>query len=134
MTGGEIGEAGWIEAELAGSRFRDVRLGQRLRTLMTQMAGLVGAPIPLACQDWANTKAAYRFLSNQSVSEREILDGHFQATAPRFAGDRRAGARVAGHDRVRLPAHPARGDRVDRLLAKPTRGRWPVPAAPSAAS
>ncbi len=51
--------------------------GQRLRTMMTQMPGAVGAPIPLACQDWANTKAAYRFLSNDDVSERAILAGHF---------------------------------------------------------
>lgn len=50
------------------------------------MPGLaLGAPIPLACQDWANMKAAYRFLSNTDVSEREILDGHFQATAARFS-------------------------------------------------
>lgn len=85
MRDGEVGEGSWIDEELAGSRFRDARLGHRLRTLMTQMASAVGAPIPLACQDWANTKAAYRFLSNADVSEREILDGHFQATASRFA-------------------------------------------------
>ena len=29
------------------------------------------------CQDWANTKAAYRFLSNDRVSEADILAGHF---------------------------------------------------------
>ena len=81
MTGGQS----WVDEELAGSRFRDARLGQRLRTLMTQLAGAVGSPIPMACQDWANTKAAYRFLSNPDVSEHEILDGHFQATASRVA-------------------------------------------------
>jgi hypothetical protein len=75
----------WIDEELAGSRFRDARLGQRLRTLMLQLAGAVGAPIPLACQDWANTKAAYRFLSNDLVSEEPILAGHFEATAQRAA-------------------------------------------------
>jgi hypothetical protein len=81
MTSGES----WIDEELAGSQFRDVRLGRRLRTRVTQLAGSVGAPIPLACQDWASTKAAYRFLSNADVSEREILDGHFRATALRVA-------------------------------------------------
>jgi hypothetical protein len=85
MTDGEISAGNWVDIELSGSRFRDARLGQRLRTLMTQMSGALGAPIPLACQDWANTKAAYRFLSNADVSEREILDGHLQATALRFA-------------------------------------------------
>jgi hypothetical protein len=75
----------WVERELAGCRFRDNRLGQRLRKLLTHMAGAIGGSLPLACQDWANTKAAYRFLSNPKVSEHEILHGHFQATRTRFA-------------------------------------------------
>ena len=44
-----------------------------------------GESIPLACQDWANTKAAYRFFSNDRVSEEDILRGHFDATRRRFA-------------------------------------------------
>src|SRR5215218_8701978 len=63
--------ASWVDQELAGSTFKDERLGRRLRKLLVQMAGAVGAPIPLACQDWAGTKAAYRFLSNEAVSEAE---------------------------------------------------------------
>src|SRR5881227_3814126 len=73
----------WVDQELAGPTFKDERLGRRLRKLLVQMAGAVGAPIPLACQDWANTKAAYRFLSNDRVSEAEILAGHFQSTRDR---------------------------------------------------
>jgi len=60
-----LGEAAnvisWVDQELAGCRFRDNRLGQRLRKLLTHMAGAIGGSLPLACQDWANTKAAYRF-------------------------------------------------------------------------
>ncbi|MGY3372015.1 hypothetical protein ACVWZL_009140 [Bradyrhizobium sp. GM2.4] len=37
----------------------------------------MGQSIPLVCQDWANTKAAYRFFSNDRVSEADILTGHF---------------------------------------------------------
>ena len=77
--------ASWVEQELAGSTFKDERLGRRLRKLLVQMADAVGAPIPLACQDWANTKAAYRFLSNEAVSEAEILAGHFHSTHSRVA-------------------------------------------------
>ena len=44
-----------------------------------------GESIPLACQDWANTKAAYRFFSNDRVSEEDILRGHFDGTRRRFA-------------------------------------------------
>ena len=43
----------------------------------------MGQGIPLACQDWANTKAAYRFFSNERVSEADILAGHFQSTRER---------------------------------------------------
>lgn len=37
----------------------------------------------MACQDWANTKAAYRFFANERVSENEILEGHFSSTRAR---------------------------------------------------
>jgi hypothetical protein len=45
----------------------------------------MGQSIPLVCQDWANTKAAYRFFSNDRVSEADILAGHFQSTRERAA-------------------------------------------------
>lgn len=37
----------------------------------------MGESIPLVHQDWANTKAAYRFFSKDRVSEGDILAGHF---------------------------------------------------------
>jgi hypothetical protein len=75
----------WFDRELAGCRFADERLGKRLRKLLERMDGAMGASIPLACQDWANTKAAYRFFSNERIDEAEILAGHFQSTRERFA-------------------------------------------------
>ena len=79
-------EAGdWFDHEVDLGAFRDKRLGERLRTLVGQLAGAIGGTIPMACQDWANAKAAYRFLSNEAVSEDEILAGHFQATRSRAA-------------------------------------------------
>jgi hypothetical protein len=74
----------WIDRELVGSEFRDARLNKRFRKLFEQFSDGIGESIPLVCQDWANTKAAYRFLSNQRVTEAEILAGHFQATRDRF--------------------------------------------------
>ncbi len=47
------------------------------------MGGAIGASLPLACQDWANTKAAYRFFSDDRVSEDQILAGHFHSTRDR---------------------------------------------------
>jgi hypothetical protein len=78
---------GWIENELAGCSFRDGRHGKRLRKLLQQVAERIGGSIPWAGQDWANTKAAYRFFSNPRVSEEQILSGHFQATRNRIAAN-----------------------------------------------
>ena len=75
----------WIDQELAGCEFADARLGKRFGMLMEQLSTGIGRTIPLACGDWAATKAAYRFLDNDRVSEAEILAGHFQATRERFA-------------------------------------------------
>ena len=75
----------WIDQELAGCEFADERLGRRFGMLMEQLSKGIGRTIPLACGDWAATKAAYRFLDNDRVSEAEILAGHFQATHQRFA-------------------------------------------------
>src|SRR5437899_6026700 len=80
------GEAGaWFDRELAGCSLADERLNKRLRKLMAQIGSSIGESIPLVCQDWANTKAAYRFFSNERVSEAEILAGHFHATRERVA-------------------------------------------------
>jgi hypothetical protein len=81
----QVDDRAWFEREVEGSEFRDTRLHKRFRTLLERLWKGMGQTIPLACQDWANTKAAYRFLDNDRVSEQDILSGHFQATAQRFA-------------------------------------------------
>lgn len=75
----------WIDQELADCEFADARLGKRFGTLMEQLSQGIGRTIPLACGDWAATKAAYRFLDNDRVSEADILAGHFASTRQRFA-------------------------------------------------
>lgn len=78
----------WIDQELADCRFSDVRHGKRFRKLLQLLSSSIGSSIPWICQDWANTKAAYRFFSNDRVSEEEILAGHFQSTRERFVAHR----------------------------------------------
>lgn len=75
-----------MEKESAGCVFRDERLKKRFRLLLEQLWGSMGQTIPFACQDWASTKATYRFFANAHVCEQDILGGHFQATSERFAG------------------------------------------------
>src|SRR5258708_10146549 len=79
----------WIDSELARCEFKDEGHGKRLRKLLEQLSEQIGGTIPWACQDWANTKAAYRFISNPRVSEEEILAGHFHAMLERVAGKER---------------------------------------------
>ena len=78
-------EERWFDEELSGCRLGDGRLDRRLRQLVERMEVGFGESIPLAGQDWASTKAAYRFFSNDRVSEEDILRGHFNATRRRFA-------------------------------------------------
>jgi len=78
-------DAIWADREIAGCAFKDARLGRRFRKLLNRIGSAMGESIPLVCQDWANTKAAYRFFSNERVSEEDILGGHFQSTRDRFA-------------------------------------------------
>jgi len=75
----------WFDSEIAGCTLADERLKRRLGTLLAQLGGAVGQSIPLVCQDWANTKAAYRFFANDRVSEADILAGHFQSTRDRVS-------------------------------------------------
>jgi len=75
----------WVERELGGD-FPDRRLKTRLGKLLGDLGERIGGTLPMACQDWAATKAAYRFFSNLRVNEGVILAGHFAATTARFAG------------------------------------------------
>src|SRR5918994_1602576 len=102
--------AAWLEEELAGSPFAEARLGQRLGRLLEQLGGGMGASLPLACQDWAATKAAYRFFDNNRVSEAEILAGHFTATASRVAATE--GPILSLHDTTEFTYHRVRPEPV----------------------
>ena len=85
----------WLDTELAGCALADDRLTRRLRKVLAQVGGAMGQSIPLACQDSANTKAAYRSFSNARVSEADILAGHFRSTRDR----------IAAHDGLVLMLH-----------------------------
>jgi hypothetical protein len=85
-----------VERELAGAVLPDQRLTARLGRLLADLAARVGETVSVACQDWAATKAAYRFFDNPRVNEGAILGGHFAATAARFAAT--PGAVLVLHD------------------------------------
>lgn len=74
----------WSRREVDEAAFKDARLGRRCGDLLCRLSDKMGGTIPLACQDWASTKAAYRFFSNPKVEEGDILAGHFEATKARY--------------------------------------------------
>lgn len=61
----------WLARELRDSTLPDQRLARRLRQIMAHLAAAPGQPVPAACQDWAATKAAYRFFDNDRADLTE---------------------------------------------------------------
>ena len=74
----------WVKTETAGCDLGDERLNRRLGAILEALGERPGKSLPTAFQDWSNTKAAYRFFSNDNVSEHRILEGHFAASALRI--------------------------------------------------
>jgi len=52
----------WIETELAESQGHDERHRKQLAQLLGRLSEQSTSSIPQACQGWAETVAAYRFL------------------------------------------------------------------------
>jgi hypothetical protein len=90
----------WVDRELDGGQFPDRRLRTRLGKLLGDLGQRIGGTLPAACQDWAATKAAYRFFSNPRVDEGVILAGHFAATRARV--DATVGPILVLHDTTEL--------------------------------
>jgi hypothetical protein len=74
----------WLDTELSSCEFKDKRLGDRFKKIARALSSGSGKSIPQVCQEWAMTKSAYRFFSNERVDEGEILSGHFQQTRVRM--------------------------------------------------
>jgi hypothetical protein len=89
-----------IQGELEEGVFPDKRLGKRLGIILDQFVDGTAKSVPLACQDWANTKAAYRFFANERVTEEDILAGHLRSTRERFGGA--GGTMLVLHDTTQL--------------------------------
>ena len=80
-------EPSWSEEEFASLDVGDRRLNRRAITLCADFAAPPQASIPQACDDWAATKAAYRFFENPKVSAEQLLAPHQQQTSARMAGE-----------------------------------------------
>lgn len=120
LTVQALPDKAWIEQEVGGCNFKDVRLAKRFTKLLGMMTAGIGESVPYACQDWANTKAAYRFFSNAEVSEEQIMAGHFQATRDRLS---QAGQKILLlHDTCEFSFQRDKDSRLG-LLGRPACGK-----------
>ena len=76
---------GWAENEFETINLGDPRLDRRAVLLAERLGQKPGASIPGACENWAETTAAYRFLSNDEVSWDDVLGAHADAGRARMA-------------------------------------------------
>jgi len=77
--------SGWIRTEFRSADLGDKRLTDRLVKLGDELGSSPAESIPAACEDWASTKATYRFCDNDSVEPNEILSAHKQAQRSRVS-------------------------------------------------
>src|SRR4051794_21686431 len=109
----------WVDRELDEGEFPDRRLRARLGKILADLGRRIGATVPMACQDWAATKAAYRSFSNRRVDEGIILAGHLAATRARFAAT--AGPILVPHATSEFSFRRERPDASGRLTLLKTR-------------
>ena len=99
--------SGWIRTEFRTAEFGDKRLTDRLIQLGDELGSSPAESIPAACEDWASTKATYRFCDNESVEPSEILAAHKQAQRSR-ASDGDELLVVSDTTYLSFPRHPAK--------------------------
>ena len=75
---------GALEAELAGIDLGDARLNRRAQRVLGQLGAKPSASIPTACGGWAETRAAYRLLDQDSVTAARVLAPHAACTQERL--------------------------------------------------
>lgn len=73
----------WAANEFSAIDLGDKRLNERLIKLCDSLSESPESPINQTCQDWSETKAAYRFFKNEKVDPEEIVSSHRAKTIER---------------------------------------------------
>lgn len=74
----------WIVKELAEIDLGDERLNKRAKFILKNLSSSPEKSIPSAHNGWHETKAAYRFMSNENVSFEKLLGVHRVPTLKRI--------------------------------------------------
>lgn len=114
--------ADWLNEELSGCVFKDKRLTERFKSIVTHMSKGNGKSIPEVCEEWSMTKAVYRFLSNDRVEESEILSGHFGQTARRI--ESASGPVLILHDTSEFAYHRRKPEDIGYISRLPINKKW----------
>lgn len=75
---------GWAQQEFETINLGDPRLNRRAVLLAERLGQKPGASIPAACENWAETAAAYRFLRNEQVRWDDVMSAHWKASQARM--------------------------------------------------
>lgn len=75
---------GWAAEELSRIDLGDRRLNERSVKLLRRLSAKPSASIPAACRGWAETVAAYRFLAQDDLEWRDILQPHVECSLVRM--------------------------------------------------
>ena len=90
-----------VEGEYEGAEFGDQRLNARMKRLAGELSERPGDSFPDAFPDESQLEAVYRFVNNDRVTLRKVIEPHAAATLRR-AKAKQVGHRGARHDGVSL--------------------------------
>ncbi|CAM2162169.1 transposase [Paraburkholderia sacchari] len=74
----------WVDEEFETLDLGDPRRDRRAKELVKRFASRPTASIPGACDGWAETMAAYRFLGNERIDWRDMMQPHWDRTTARM--------------------------------------------------
>ncbi len=103
----ETDVSGKVREEFQSAEFGDERLTKRLIQVGDRLGRAPAESIPNACEDWASTKATYRFCDNERVDPNEILDAHKRAQRSRVQ-DNDELLVVSDTTELVFPRHPSK--------------------------
>jgi len=78
----------WIIEETKSIDLGDKRLNKRYAEILNSFSSKPNHSVPAACNGWAETMGAYRFLNHKGVTPSKILSPHQEATLTRIRNER----------------------------------------------
>src|SRR5436309_12131040 len=70
----------WAVQTFGTAELGDLRRTDRLVKMATALAENPAASLPKSMRNWADTLAAYRFLSNEAITHEQIMAPHWTQT------------------------------------------------------